>query len=322
MADWMRTPSRRCAKIHRARGFDSLAPRRLLLLAQWDDRTHRETSCGHQLKNENYWSAVSFARKEAAVQKRTHHSLQEVTMKLCLSLVLVLLLHAPALSAARIYHLEASKWAIICDNGNAFTFSGSANGVAEVSELLCGGSIAATGAQSWVRFSTLQDADSLVVRAPAGGWQLTSSQTAATARTFRGYPPHGYPCLGCAPCPGNPNEFCDITGIMHVHPRAAHAGFAMSGDGRLTTQRESHLARSTSATRIEGSRWAIICANGGAYSFAGSEANVPEVAPILCAAPSTPRVGAPRDGGSALQWMQAAEQLVVQNARTGRWQRR
>lgn len=26
------------------------------------------------------------------------------------------------------------------------------------------------------------------------------------------YPPHGYPCLGCAPCPGNPTEFCDTIG--------------------------------------------------------------------------------------------------------------
>lgn len=35
---------------------------------------------------------------------------------------------------------------------------------------------------------------------------------ATTPVQARRYPPHGYPCLGCAPCPGNPTEFCDTTG--------------------------------------------------------------------------------------------------------------
>lgn len=60
----------------------------------------------------------------------------------------------------------------------------------------------------------------------------------ASSSKLKGYPPHGYPCLGCAPCPGNPTEFCDIINAAKVqeplkpHPSALELGYVY-GEGRM-----------------------------------------------------------------------------------------
>lgn len=55
----------------------------------------------------------------------------------------------------------------------------------------------------------------------------------------RGYPPHGYPCLGCAPCPGNPTEYCStvpteratggqVASSLTPHPDAVDLGYVFA----------------------------------------------------------------------------------------------
>lgn len=46
---------------------------------------------------------------------------------------------------------------------------------------------------------------------------LVSSLTPSLALAAKTYPPHGYPCLGCAPCPGsNPVEYCDLNNMQKI----------------------------------------------------------------------------------------------------------
>lgn len=224
--------------------------------------------------------------------------------------------------AARLYHLEGNKWAIVCDDGTAFTFGGSAEGAAEVATILCpGGSRVEPGSGGWViTFSLLErfDRDRLTAVTAGGGRQTEVTGRVVTA-AFRGYPPHGYPCLGCEPCPGNPTEFCSTTFAMQVHPAAARAGFVLAPGGRLARPREGGrmaAAPAPVATRISAERSALICANGAGYSVEGSDAAVDSVAPLLCEQPGTPF------RQRAVQRMQEAERFVVWNERTRSWQRR
>ncbi len=63
-------------------------------------------------------------------------------------------------------------------------------------------------------------------------------QEPTTHKVAKGYPPHGYPCLGCAPCPGNPTEFCDINNLksaspsLKPHPDAFDLGYVLK-DGKM-----------------------------------------------------------------------------------------
>lgn len=52
------------------------------------------------------------------------------------------------------------------------------------------------------------------------------------ANKMKGYPPHGYPCLGCAPCvpATNPVSYCDNTAAkLSPHPEALALGFVFTG---------------------------------------------------------------------------------------------
>lgn len=223
--------------------------------------------------------------------------------------------------AARLYHLEGNKWAIICNDGSGFTFGGSAEGAAEVATLMCPGGARVSPGTGWViTYSLLQKFDrGLLAETPAGGGRPTGLTGRVATAAFRGYPPHGYPCLGCEPCPGNPTEFCSTTVAMQVHPAAARAGFVLAAGGRLARPRGGRriaAAPAPVATRINAERSALICGNGAGYSVEGTDAAVDSVAPLLCEQPVAPLHQRP------VQRMQDAERFVVWNERTRSWQRR
>lgn len=100
--------------------------------------------------------------------------------------------------------LGGNNWAIICANGTAWSYSGSSAGLDVVGPALCpagmmtpsvprGASVAA-GIDRNVSVELLKNRREVSESGPS---------------RMRTYPPHGYPCLGCSPCPGNPTEFCD-----------------------------------------------------------------------------------------------------------------
>ena len=144
--------------------------------------------------------------------------------------------------AHRVYQLQGTQWAIICDNGTGYSFSGSATGAGEVAGLLCGPTgthLVSPGgggvkADVGITRGELLRADRFVTKGANGRFSLTGAGAGGGQGNlaFKGYPPHGYPCLGCAPCPGsNPVEYCDITAIMH--PGAAAAGWRVNEQGRI-----------------------------------------------------------------------------------------
>ena len=49
-------------------------------------------------------------------------------------------------SAHKIYQLQGNQWAIICDDGTGYSFSGSQNGATEAAALLCAGGFTVTSA--------------------------------------------------------------------------------------------------------------------------------------------------------------------------------
>ena len=64
---------------------------------------------------------------------------------------------------------------------------------------------------------------------------VKSSKSNSSER-MKGYPPHGYPCLGCAPCvpATNPVSYCDNTAAkLTPHPDALSLGFVFSGGKML-----------------------------------------------------------------------------------------
>jgi len=89
-------------------------------------------------------------------------------------------------------YLQGQNWAIICANGKSFSYNGSSAGLDIVGPGLCPGGIVGPGGG---------DIISEIAKLEKRGAMSKSSSV--------GFPPHGYPCLGCIPCPGNPEEFCD-----------------------------------------------------------------------------------------------------------------
>lgn len=58
--------------------------------------------------------------------------------------------------------------------------------------------------------------------------QVFGQKNTNNSAKIKGYPPKGYPCLGCQPCPGNPSEFCDIQNnntTLQPHPEALKLGY-------------------------------------------------------------------------------------------------
>lgn len=127
--------------------------------------------------------------------------------------------------------LGGGNWAIICANGTAWSYSGSSAGLDTVGPALCpagiveqpsvpGGVRAQKGIQQGTNMDLLRNRKEIADRGvPA----------------LRTYPPHGYPCLGCSPCPGNPTEFCD------------------NGNLRIITMPQSRQCRAPGTAEAEGS---------------------------------------------------------------------
>jgi hypothetical protein len=54
---------------------------------------------------------------------------------------------------------------------------------------------------------------------PAQVTPVSTAAELAVACPAGTYPPKCYPCLGCAPCPGRPTEYCDIVWAAIFNPR-------------------------------------------------------------------------------------------------------
>ncbi|HYX33408.1 MAG TPA: hypothetical protein VE954_09865 [Oligoflexus sp.] len=116
--------------------------------------------------------------------------------------------------------LGGGNWAIICANGTAWSYAGSSAGLDIVGPALCPGGFAAPSPPPGRRV-TAGISSSVQMNVVKNLQELNESEI-QKAKT---YPPHGYPCLGCAPCPGNPTEFCDIISsrVVYVSPALAKA---------------------------------------------------------------------------------------------------
>ena len=107
--------------------------------------------------------------------------------------------------------LGGGNWAITCANGTSWSYSGSSAGLDVVGPALCPAGLAvpnipdrnkvSAGIAANVNYNLLRNRKEI------------GDDNVAAART---YPPHGYPCLGCAPCPGNPSDFCDLGNLRTV----------------------------------------------------------------------------------------------------------
>jgi len=89
-------------------------------------------------------------------------------------------------------YLQGSNWAITCANGQSYSYNGSSAGLDVVGPALCPGGVVN----------------------PNGGDGLTAIlnfEKENAGNRAAGFPPKGYPCLGCEPCPGNPAEYCSTT---------------------------------------------------------------------------------------------------------------
>jgi hypothetical protein len=92
-------------------------------------------------------------------------------------------------------------------------------------------------------------------------------QEPANHKAAKGYPPHGYPCLCCVPCPGNPTEFCDIdnkksaSSTLKPHPDAFEIGYVYN-EGKMiplsnivkiseVSSKIKELGGDTRATRVK-----------------------------------------------------------------------
>lgn len=101
--------------------------------------------------------------------------------------------------------LGGSNWAITCANGTSWSYNGSSAGLDTVGPALCPGGIAQpngpTGTNVVAGISPRVKINILKNR------HETTEKRIPAART---YPPNGYPCLGCKPCPDKSGDFCDI----------------------------------------------------------------------------------------------------------------
>lgn len=122
-------------------------------------------------------------------------------------------LTAPA-EAATIYGPFGEKqkiWLIVCDSGPAITFGGSPEGANDFATIFCpGGARVTPGATHGDQAAPLVDAKAL---AEAAGTTIPKvlAGKSGIKPGLASYPPKGYPCLGCEPCPPPEGSFCDTT---------------------------------------------------------------------------------------------------------------
>lgn len=108
--------------------------------------------------------------------------------------------------------LGGGNWAIICANGTAWSYSGSSAGLDIVGPALCPGGLAVANVPPGRKIRAGLDA-----KVNLNIVKNRQETTEPEVQALKTYPPHGYPCLGCAPCPGNPTEFCDIVSSRIVY---------------------------------------------------------------------------------------------------------
>ena len=136
-------------------------------------------------------------------------------------------------------YLGGNNWAIICANGTAWSYSGSSAGLDTVGPALCPAGLAAPNPPPH------RGKIETGVSAPLNYVKNLMELGDTTPPALRTYPPHGYPCLGCAPCPGNPTEYCDIVNsarVVFVSPAARSCRNDRSnngGNGRSNYSSES-----------------------------------------------------------------------------------
>lgn len=107
--------------------------------------------------------------------------------------------------------LGGGNWAVTCANGTAWSYSGSSAGLDVVGPALCPAGLAVPTIPDRFKVTAGVAAD-VNYNFLRNRMELTDNGVAAARR----YPPHGYPCLGCAPCPGNPSDYCDLGNLRTV----------------------------------------------------------------------------------------------------------
>lgn len=136
-------------------------------------------------------------------------------MRTILLSVLVSLFGSSAFAWTATY-LQGGNWAITCANGTSWSYSGSSAGLDIVGPALCPSGISAPsnpiGFNISVGVLIGKSVDLVKNRREVGD---------RNNQTRRSYPPHGYPCLGCVPCPGNPTEFCDVNNTSRLLMQSA-----------------------------------------------------------------------------------------------------
>ena len=133
-------------------------------------------------------------------------------------------------------NLGGGNWAIHCANGTAYSYSGSSAGLDVVGPALCPAGLVAPGIPDGVRASLgiARSVDYTLIR------NLKETGDAGVPQARR-YPPHGYPCLGCAPCPGNPSDYCDTTSQSRVFLAPWQPGRQVSPLLRLSPSEEEPM---------------------------------------------------------------------------------
>ena len=106
-------------------------------------------------------------------------------------------------------YLGADHWVVTCANGLVYSYNGSSAGLDVVGPALCPNGIVSGGTT---------DVGTPVEKLPYGVTRGISPKVDRQLyanmkeigdekpQALRKYPPHGYPCLGCHPCPP---DYCD-----------------------------------------------------------------------------------------------------------------
>ncbi|WP_394752498.1 hypothetical protein [Crenothrix sp.] len=118
-------------------------------------------------------------------------------------LLLVLMFTTSSVFAWSATSLGGGNWAITCANGTSWSYSGSSAGLDVVGPALCPAGIVVVNPNGnlpkGVTRGVSQKVNQDIIR-------NTKEIGDNKPQGLRRYPPHGYPCLGCVPCPP---DYCD-----------------------------------------------------------------------------------------------------------------
>jgi hypothetical protein len=106
-------------------------------------------------------------------------------------------------------YLGADHWVVTCANGLVYSYNGSSAGLDVVGPALCPNGFASGGTNEvGIPADRLPNGVTRGI-SPKLDRQLYSNMKEigdAKPQALRKYPPNGYPCLGCHPCPP---DYCD-----------------------------------------------------------------------------------------------------------------